>query len=496
MPGKGWLLGGGNLNKLQRVFVIATLALSFVLPAQVDGVQFPWVTPANSQVFIVTDSRVDFALRIAAIDRAQHTIESATFFQGIDERIGMPVLQAFRRAQNRGVTGRYIQERVSTIKSDFWNVAARMLDDANLKEPGQVVSFGGWRNWFHGLRLTDFVHEKILILDAGTPHETIFISGRNNADHAVANIDLTIVIRPLVPGRPWIGDQIKLAFGTLWDFVKTIYKPRTPKARKRFIPPPDKNVEVALLNDRQRAEFAELNELLSRPPVAGAPLKDFEARPESMRVLTNDLLIKAITNKYSRRLSRRYHYQSDIIHAASPTIAGSKRVFASMMSVTMPAELKQALIAALKNGAEVHLVTNSRETNKTYTPFGLGFDYSLTDIIDLMEIGGNLSVYILDEKLLLQHEDLYHLVTYVHRKLVVADNHVFSGSDNYNATSSANNSEIVVESIDQAFADKMVEVMRNDLQVFSMLTCETALKEHGRFNLIKRGLNRLFIPFY
>lgn len=484
------------LRSWSAYWIVIVIGVTTVIPGRVGGVEFPWITPANTQVLIITDPRVDFALREAAIDRAEYTIESATYFQGIDAKIGMPTLQAFRRAADRGVKGRYIQERVSTVPSDFFNTAARMLADANLKEPAQVISFGGLKNWFAGLRLTDFVHEKILIIDAGTPNETIFISGRNNSEHAVANLDMTIVLRPLVPSRPWVGSQVRAAFNTLWEFVKKIYPPKRIVARKHLIPGPQENNHVLLETETQKRMFAELNELLSRPVDYEAPLKDFEARPESMRVLTNDLLIKAVTQKFSRRLSRRLHVRSDIIDAATPTVATSKKIFVSMMTVDMPKPFKEALITALNNGAEVHLVTNSRTTHKTHTPFGLGFDHSLDHIVELMETKGRLSVYVLDEALLRKHADLYHLVTYLHRKMVIADSHVFLGSENFNATSSANNSEIVVESIDRAFAEKMTAIMENDLKVFTPLSCEAALTEKGRYNFIKRGLNRLFLPFY
>jgi putative cardiolipin synthase len=480
------------------LFRTAALVLLACSPA--SAVEYPWLEPANTQVILVKDAPVDVRLRLSAIDHAQHSIDCVVYSQGADPAVGLPVLRAFRRAQERGVRGRYLFSQVASLVTDPSGVARLMLADANLKRPGEVIWFGGLTNWLKGLRITDMIHEKILIIDAGTPDEIIWIGGRNHDHFAEHDLDLGIILRRVDPTKPYLGDQLRDAFESVWTVAGKItpaLKPKKYGAKAHAIANGTESAAGAIdvKTDAQRLELARLRALLAKPPQL-EPSDAGDKRPRRMRVVTNDLLQYVLTGIFGRSMKARERMPSDIVDAASPVIAGAKQIYISAMSIYLPDKLKQAIKEALAAGAEVHLITNSRESHRTRMVGGVAYDLSLRDIVELMGVNGNLSVYVLDDKLIEQHPEMHRIVNYLHRKVVVADDHVFTGSDNYNRLSQLINSEMIVHVQDAEWAATMRELMKSDLAVFTRLTCEMALTESRHYGLIKQGLNRLFLPFY
>ncbi|MBI3557270.1 MAG: phosphatidylserine/phosphatidylglycerophosphate/cardiolipin synthase family protein [Deltaproteobacteria bacterium] len=479
-----------------RIHLAVATAILFAFLGNVFAVEYPWLNDANTQVLVLRDPHVDFALRLAAIDRAT-SIDCISFVQGTDATFGMPMLQAFRRAAARGVPSRHLYGKLGTFVGGTGDQIRAMLADTQLKLPAKLIIFGGLRSLLTRFHPLDMPHEKILILNMGTKDELIWIGGRNNWRATGTDLDLGMVLRRIHADRPYVGDQIREAFEGTWSPAAQTFPPYAPSPGKaKLIPRSDENAAIALNTPAQQAQFAMINDFLQKPVADTASYEDYEARPQRMRVMTNDLLGRVLTGIYKKSLRGRKNIMSDNVEGTAPYVAGAKLVYICAMSVFMPAELKEAVKTALRGGAEVHLLTNSRDAHRNQVPMGLPYLLSLEDITDLMALGGKLHVHVLDVALLRAHEQSYPLVNYMHRKLIVADNHVFFGSDNWNDMSRARNSEMVVQAEDARLSQLVRNIVDEDLKVFTRLSCEKALTDKKSYGYVQRGLNWLFLPLY
>lgn len=465
------------------------------------AVEFPWLEDANTQMILLSDPRVDFALRVRAIDRAKHSIDSITYVQGTDPEIGLPILNAFRRAAQRGVPTRFVTGAAGGLMADRSNLTRVMLTDSNLAAPVQLVLFGGFRALFTPFQVFDMPHEKILIIDAGTPDEVIWIGGRNNYVSSGSDLDLGLLVRPIDPSRPYIGDQIKQAFEFTWEPAARTFKPYSPKrprgnARRKILEA-ERFTEVPIWREEGKAELEEIDQLLRTKATEVKTPNRHVLTPRKLRIVTNDFMQLVLAKIYPNRKLRHESLPSDIIDEAAEVVAKAKKVYISTMSVFVPQSLKDAIKTALRNGAEVNLLTNGRDAHRSQVPLGLPYDLSLSDINEFMAIeGGKLNVYLLDVELLQTRPEYYKFTRYMHRKLIIADDYVLSGSDNFNDSSRKQNSEIAFEGHDAEFANKMRELIRGDLDVFRRLSCEEALTDLKKVGIFQRSMNTLFKVFY
>src|SRR5262249_3432903 len=120
----------------------------------------------NTDILYLADPRVDFALRETAIHLARHSVDFICFAQTPDE-IGMRFLQALRAASGRGVRVRGMFEKLPSMgEKDRRFESPRYLTDPDLARPAELVCGRTLAKWKAGLAFDDFIHEKILILDA------------------------------------------------------------------------------------------------------------------------------------------------------------------------------------------------------------------------------------------------------------------------------------------------------------------------------------------
>ena len=489
------------MRTIDHFFTALAAVFLIGLTGNVFAVEYPWLNDANTQVIVLRDPHVDFALRLAAIDRATR-IDSISYVQGTDPTFGMPMLQAFRRAAARGAPSRHLYGKLGAMAGDPGGRVRSMLADSNLKAPAELIIFGGLRSLLTRFHPLDMPHEKILILNMGTADEVIWIGGRNNFQDSGTELDMSMIIRRIDPTKPYIGEQIRDAFESTWRPAAQTFAPYPPtKSKTKLIPRADENASIALNSPAQQSEFAAINEFLQKPVSTADPMEPFEARPTRMRVMNNDLLGRVLSGIYSKTLHGRKNIMSDNIEGTAPYVAKAKRIYLCAMSVFMPKELKEAVKTALRNGAEVYVLTNSRSAHQTKVPMGLPYLLSLEDLTELMAVGGKLHVYVLDTELLRKHAETFPLIKYTHRKLIVADDHVFVGSDNWNDMSRARNSEMVAQAEDPRLSQLVRNILDEDLKVFTRLSCEKALtdqKAHGYLAepAVKRGLNWLLLPLY
>ncbi len=494
-----------------KLGIIATALLMFChigLCQQTQAKEYPWLDNANTQIIWVTDPLVDYALRVAAINRAEHSIDSVTYLQDLSPQAGLALLWAFRDAQDRGLKGRYIYDRTASLNGDIWNRSRNFLRDRSLQSPAQVVCFGfnGKSNW--GLQWTDMVHEKILIIDQGTPNEMIWIGGRNNARTSQKDLDLAYILRPIIPGQPYIGDQIKDSFENLWATTSAISPPSKIKniSNSKIAKYPRTELSELLIDSFRKDVFHRIDALIQKP-VSRTPPRQVRAKTDGQDVLETRIFGRArvirnnfldlLLDGYARPLIEfKKNLPSDIARAAGEAIGQAQKVTFASMSIRLPKSISTGLMNALKGGATVDVLTNSRDAHSHVVVGGIPFDLGLKDMRRLLDTRGKISIYLLNEDRL-GHDQRTKNFHFQHLKAIVADDHVFVGSDNFNETSRTNNDELVVQFEDAQFADQMrayLSLQAN--KYYEPLTAEQAVHEASKNNLLKRILNRILLPLY
>lgn len=476
----------------------ALLAALFAPAQDAHATAYPWTEgPAASQVILLPDSKVDLALRLAFIARARYTIDAATYVQSLDGEFGRPVIGALREAANRRVRVRYMIDRLGSGIFDPLNLASEALTDKRLALPPQVVSFDQGHKARAGINLTDKMHWKVLIIDAGTPHEVIFLGGRNHGWFDLRHLDMGVLIRPFNAGAEHVGRQVAHGYDDLFETLARngfLYRNSgVPLPFSSPNPAAGERALSAIIQDPAiAAEYRSLRGLFAFAPDRTAPLHRLETRPARMRFLTNDLLQQALTRVHGNTFaSRGRTVESDILSAATEAARGAtRRLDMASMIVAIPPHLKDALMERLAARLAFEFLSNSRETMKTYVPTGFAFDLSLKDLRDLAAAGPGFAPYLMNRS---KDPDL----RYSHIKAFIADDVSILGMDNFNMTSFLRNAEASLQVDDAAFAAMLrreVALMRD--AHFTPLGCAEMLAEGRRDNVLKRALNRLLLSVY
>lgn len=458
--------------------------------------EFPWLDEANTQVIIFENPNVDIASRITAIRSATGPITSIVYGRGIGPRVGLPLIKAFRAAHNSGLPGRYIHDRVGSFQEDRGNKSWMYLADSKLTNPPQVIDFGGLKNYLHGLNLTDMVHIKILVINEGTPDEMIWFGGRNDTEDELTNLDLSMLIRRIDPNKPYLGDQIRSIVEEVWSDVNHHYKPRIPLPLGFMVKgedDPQKDIEQLLDTEDARREFQAVQKLLARKPLPTDELESFEARPEKARAVTNSFLGLLRTKIFGRSFNSRENLYSEIHESMAPYIEKAKDIYLTSMIFFLSPTLKKAVRKALENEAEVLSFMNGVKAHESRVPWGVSFLQSVPDVLELMNVSGKFSAIALD---LQKTKEAASAYVFAHRKALVADEFVNTGSDNNNDTSRTRNYEFAAQFLDKRLSMLIRGILKRDQRLYSALSCEIILTQRKAFGWVRRGLNWILRPLY
>jgi phosphatidylserine/phosphatidylglycerophosphate/cardiolipin synthase-like enzyme len=454
-------------------------------------------------VILLPDTRVDYALRLKAIDGAKHSIDFATYVQSIDDEIGGLLVDRIRLAANRGVRTRALIDRLGSAIFDPLNRAADRLADPLIARPTEVINTGFLRNIGAGINLTDKLHWKVLIIDVGTPDEIIFIGGRNHAWPDLSHHDYSIVIRPLAGSNvtSHVGTDMGHAYDNLFQTLKQsmgLTPPQVSHSSSRAIntDPLWAIAATFLQTPQQQAEYEALAALISRPARPGHITHALETHPEHLQLFTNDLLQQALAGEHGHSFaSRGRSLESDIVERAVELAAtATNRLDLASMILAPPPNLVAALQGALDRGVPLHLFTNGRKAMGTYVPLGVAFDLSMRHIIDLAfpQRTGDFRAHLFKPQ-----QGVSDRLRYSHLKLFIADDRALVGTDNFNMTSHYRNAELAVEIKDQRFTAMLRHMVESGVQAqYTPFSCEEALLEIPRDNALKRIFNRVFLSVY
>jgi phosphatidylserine/phosphatidylglycerophosphate/cardiolipin synthase-like enzyme len=403
------------------------------------------------------------------IARARHSIDFVTYSQNTDD-INIEFLKAIRQAQlERGIAVRAIYDAQVSSGDKEKNKAVRsLITDSELACPGEVMCAHPIEKLSSGVSLMDYVHEKIMIIDAGTADEIIFFSGRGTTVSSAQFMDTGFMIRRIEPGLPYAGDDLKSLFGSLWDSLKKMADRSIFKMRSQTGKPFKKELDLVRKGFAETADqaktVAEILELLDRSPKAVPPamLKSFQFHPEMINVLSNDLFKQLIDGKDLRAAFSNDNHEALIrdIRKFSGTLEMTAYSFGPSR------ELHDALVDFIKRGNTLNIFTNGAPAWVTANPavWKQGFPayYTYESVLKLMDETKGAPGKV---NLSLVHPDkakAENLATWVHRKLFSfkdaktrEEEFVYIGSDNFTWSAAKKNDEVLVKVKDARFTKAM-----------------------------------------
>ena len=434
----------------------------------------------NMDVVYLEDPVVDLAVRTKLFSEARYSIDLVSFSKATDEA-GAQIIQALRGAQNREVKVRSIFDQTGTeVEGDKTSDTRRLLADSKLACPGNVICASPWDKLRNGLSVDDFVHEKIVIIDAGTPYEKIIVGGRNYGKFTTDFGDAAFVLRPIDPSKPWAGSDVSAFYEHLWESLSSLFK-KTPK-----LPAPTKALarlnshgEMALRTAYQRKLFSEISELLDKPPQAGDELKPYQFRPSTFQMASNDLLVNASQAKSRFIMSGRAHLQNDTLDLLHTLIPGKKDITYSGYIFGLPDPIKGDFVNHVEQNGTLEVYTNGRGAFHQITPArsvsrmmgNAATDFTSRNLLPVLESGdqhqGSVKAFMLNPDPSADTSD--HLPSpykYLHRKLLIMDDTVATGSDNLTESSAMKNDEVTFVMQDSRMADYLRGQLHREAQAF------------------------------
>jgi phosphatidylserine/phosphatidylglycerophosphate/cardiolipin synthase-like enzyme len=449
-------------------------------PTSTHAIQFDLID-ANTQLVMLDDGAVDTAIRAWAFRNAKHSIDQAVYAQAADDKVGAVLLKELRRAADRGVTERVMYDKLVSWYLDKGKVAEKTLSHPNI----DVMSIGPIRKVLHGLSATDFFHGKITIVDRGTPGETIIFGGRNNDPYQRDWHDFAFVMRPIDPGKPYLGTQLRTVFDLYWASVHQIQKEPSsikvkPSLLERIDATPSSPEEM--LSDSGLATFKEATSILSEP-ASKRQVSPIVVYPETGAAVTNDFIENALTGSHGRSInSRRKTMSSDIIWSVIDAINDAESVTISSMVPWFPMRLNAAIYDMVERGGALKLYTNGKEAQAPTD--GLAYKLVAPELADLTHIPGakeRVQIYGFMPGSV-QPGGNGHPLDFSHQKLVICKMkdgtyRVFVGSDNMNELGRTKQEEIMLELRGSQIGKYMTEKMERDSSMFKLIPHDEIRKD-------------------
>lgn len=409
---------------------------------------------------MLEDPAVDMALRVDLIRNAKKSIRIAVYHQSVDKNVGIPIAQALRQAAQRGVSVKFVTSRVPMLVQDPRQLTRKMIADPMLAWPAKYLEFGGFANSTKGWNISDCVHEKIFLID----DKVAIFGGRNQGDLYLSWLDFDVIAM----GSGIVG-ELRKAFDQLWFDVASFAEPLPGFViRDGDIPSSDQFVDVKL-DVAQTKDFADAKSWIAGTKASSSEL--FE--PGRARVVSHRLYNQLKSGKYNG--DNRVAVPDSIVFETASVVENAKEIRISMMFALFHPRLKAALLAALSKGASLYLYVNGEQSAGEETPLALTYKDSLSDLVDLLSArqanGAPAKVKIA----MLADANR----RFLHKKMLIADQHVFFGSHNFNLPSTLANSEIAIQTDDAGFARGMAERFDRDFMLSGRpLTLEKARADY------------------
>jgi phosphatidylserine/phosphatidylglycerophosphate/cardiolipin synthase-like enzyme len=445
---------------------------------------------ANTEIILIVDSRVSREVEQALLRMARASIDIMGFSQNMDA-VGYPYLKSIRQAQVRnGVKVRAAFDwQISRADGDKNNSVKSFLTDPALPCPGEMFCAHPIEKLSSGVSFTDYVHEKIAIIDAGTPEEVVIVRGRGTTTSSSDFIDSTMIFRRIDPSAPYAGDDVKAVYESVYRSLKqmsdrSVYK-IPAQALESFENAPNLHRTRVVSTAEQTQEAIGILNRLRKPVSRESGPKDSNIfRPESISVLSNDLYAQILDGKLERAAFANDNHQRLIqdIDLFQGTVDLTAYSFGPSR------KLHDALVRFLKRGNTLNIYSNGaaayQSANSAYVR-GFPAYYTYESVLKLMTDAGpsaKIHLHLLQP----DRAQKLGLATYVHRKQVLFRpspdstspvRHVlYQGSDNYTYSAEAKNDEIAIRIADQRMSLRASEITEVESPAFAAVD-RTGLKK-------------------
>lgn len=485
--------------KLKILFTLL-LTLNFFAHSEI------YSSHENTEVFFIDNPEEDEDVRLEILARAKHSIQIVSHIQD-SSLFGSKVTDILRNRMANGVSLTYVYEKIATvIGGDSSDKSVNLLRDSSFYDgkKSRIYINRPLERLKTPFSIHDLFHEKIIVVDGGTPDEIVMIGGRNHDMHGIEFSDLSFVIRRIQNGKPYLGDSLKEHFMKIVKIVDQHFNVESP----RTIKPKDLATHRSTLAAGNYAQETEktrtIKSILSRPPTLNEKLMPYQFRPKWGRLVTNDLFEKIIDLKLKKKLFIREELLSnDITAYMGGLIGGAKKVISSTYVVAFPPDIANGYASMLANGGEGIIYTNSPEAYAGKSPIRFfGVTYGALNYESLIRfqkvstipsenapsspvlfnminhdstpqpvkeqtVSGDVNMMMLDP---IRGKEIAGVVLN-HKKVILMDFQngnklVSTGSDNFNLNSAAKNSELLVTFNDSRMQEYIANQLKNEGEAY------------------------------
>ncbi|MCB0369048.1 MAG: hypothetical protein KDD45_06230 [Bdellovibrionales bacterium] len=448
---------------------------------------YPINLDKNTEVLVIDNPVDDEVIRLDILSRAQHSIDIIAHTQTSGE-FGLKVINTLRDRMNNGVRLRYLYEKIASMGvGETSDRGIRLLSDANLYTTtnSQLIVSRPLEKIKSPFTVTDLLHEKMIIVDRGTPNEIIMIGGRNHDEFSVTSADFTFVLRRVNASKGYIGDSLQEHFNKLFVLASRYFsiepgRKISPKELKYL---QDRSIK---LKYKLPSPFvSSVLELLNQPVVLSDTPKSFQFYPEKTRLVTNDLFKVISENKLPKKyLVRDDLLSDDITTYVAGLIENANKLELTSYILSMPKIIKEAIKSMLAEGGKFLSYSNNglayglklpvKSLGNAVHSMNLGTFFDFTSVAK----GSSVSMYSLDPK---QGIAQNPGIDYNHRKVALLDiknrksvvngelrQHriVVSGSYNFTLSSASKNDEMVIMFDDTRMADYITGINHRDAMIY------------------------------
>lgn len=465
----------------------------------------------NTDLIYIREAAVEILLKEQLIDMAKSEVlliqheHQPDFF-------GNRMTAALKRAAARGVKVRYIMEKIAnTFGGDVLSKTEKYLVSTNGEAIPEIINLDLLSRIKSPLPMLALLHAKFLIIDPGTANEKIILGGRNTGDKYMKWLDAGFILRPLNPDKKHVGQDIVRYFNEIWTILRNQNFP---------ILKPIKMSEETAATLRQTYESFNTWNPTSRVSykveqiikVLNSSIEEeiqlpYQFRPSSVAMSTNDLFINRVrlangVEKISlagKRSAEEYE-DSDNLKVAAHVVKDAKSVFYSSFTFSPPPILLNTLKDIAGKGVPILIFTNDENSFmsafKNNSFMSLGAESKSKRFLNKIELSEEEKK---SAQILVFQPDLARSAPYfdfLHRKMIVTDRWVITGSDNFSYASTYYCDEAIFLFEDAALSQYMMREQMVDVRETFKINREMTTKDGTVAEVLKTFFYSLLEPVF
>jgi phosphatidylserine/phosphatidylglycerophosphate/cardiolipin synthase-like enzyme len=417
---------------------------------------YPWVWLGKNDIQVTDHARVEAKFRLHLVANAKKSIDIVTYDQRVDEAIGIPLLQALEDAAQRGVQIRFVAAWVSWLLNDLSKNTERYLRRMASDYPNfKFIAVGGEPMWGRGWGILDGIHQKMFLVD----DKISLVSGRGHAEDYLNWLDTAFFY------KGDIVDQSRDAFEQMWQTInrESILPFKSEHLGLNNSELPAKLARMRVLSDSPSIKLSleeqqELDALKTWAEVPPSNDHDYKARSiyyNFLEQMKKEADLQGRTPQSFSYKERSQFLKDPYIDAVLLLLPETRHFQMNILATILEDKVIEAIIREKQRGMDMDLITNGQEAHSIFltAPGWFAGIHTLDDLLQAGVIGHEVKKRGPDTGI------------YLHRKLLILDDHVFFGSHNFTKASTLTTDEYSIEIIGQDFADRMQQLSHHSMEV-------------------------------